>query len=181
MPGPAAAWTIRETGGEALRAILSLYPPAFPEEDLRPLVTALIGEDGPRRLSLCTFGAGSDAPAAHLLFTLFAAGDAVGEAALLGPLCVHPRFQRRGLGTALVWHGLERLRGAGTAGVLVLGDPGYYARFGFRPERRVLPPCPLPEEWAEAWQSLPLAGKGPLPGGRCHLPDPWMDPGLWRP
>lgn len=52
----------------------------------------------------------------------------------LGPLSVHPERQRRGLGSLLAREALRRLRERGAAGCVVLGDPGYYARFGFRAE-----------------------------------------------
>jgi putative acetyltransferase len=44
---------------------------------------------------------------------------------------VVPAFQRLGIGSALVSAGLERCRLERQARVLVLGDPVYYARFGF--------------------------------------------------
>lgn len=50
----------------------------------------------------------------------------------LGPVAVRPDRQRRGIGSALIRTGLERLRAAGAAGCLLVGDPGYYRRFGFR-------------------------------------------------
>ena len=37
-----------------------------------------------------------------------------------------------GVGAALVWHGLRTLRQMGAAGCVVLGEPAYYGRFGFR-------------------------------------------------
>jgi putative acetyltransferase len=49
----------------------------------------------------------------------------------LGPLSVVPRHQRRGIGTRLVEEGLAGLRRLGMAGCVVLGDPGFYGRFGF--------------------------------------------------
>lgn len=50
----------------------------------------------------------------------------------LGPLSVSPAAQGMGVGTALVWHGLRTLRLQGAAGCVVLGEPAYYGRFGFR-------------------------------------------------
>lgn len=50
----------------------------------------------------------------------------------LGPVSVRPDRQRRGIGSALIRAGLERIRVAGAAGCLLAGDPGYYHRFGFR-------------------------------------------------
>lgn len=49
----------------------------------------------------------------------------------LGPVSVAPARQRKGAGTALIEAGLAQLRKLGAAGCVVLGDPGYYARFGF--------------------------------------------------
>lgn len=55
----------------------------------------------------------------------------------LGPLSVRPDRQGRGIGGALVRAGLERLEAAGAAGVVVLGDPGYYGRHGFVADPRL--------------------------------------------
>lgn len=49
----------------------------------------------------------------------------------LGPVSVEPGRQRRGIGKMLILDGLERLRGMGARGCVVLGDPNYYRRFGF--------------------------------------------------
>ncbi|MGE5563325.1 MAG: GNAT family N-acetyltransferase [Bacillota bacterium] len=49
----------------------------------------------------------------------------------LGPLAVVPRRQRRGCGSALVSAGLAVLRERQAEGCVVLGEPGYYRRFGF--------------------------------------------------
>ncbi len=50
----------------------------------------------------------------------------------MGPLSVAPDAQGAGVGTALVWHGLRTLRQLGAAGCVVLGEPAYHGRFGFR-------------------------------------------------
>ncbi len=49
----------------------------------------------------------------------------------LAPISVAPHLQRQGVGSALVTAALERAAGLGYAIVFVLGDPRYYARFGF--------------------------------------------------
>jgi len=49
----------------------------------------------------------------------------------LAPLAVAPAEQRRGIGATLVAAALERSREDGYGVVFVLGDPAYYARFGF--------------------------------------------------
>lgn len=50
----------------------------------------------------------------------------------LGPLAVAAASRRRGIGAALVEAALARLDAAGAAGCVVLGEPAYYGRFGFR-------------------------------------------------
>lgn len=69
------------------------------------------------------------------------------DALALAPLAVEPAFQRLGIGSALVSAGLERCRLGKQARVLVLGDPVYYARFGFVPAARfgLKSPFPGPE------------------------------------
>jgi predicted N-acetyltransferase YhbS len=49
----------------------------------------------------------------------------------LGPVSVRPDRQRTGIGQALIRAALDDLRSLGAAGCVLLGDPGYYHRFGF--------------------------------------------------
>lgn len=49
----------------------------------------------------------------------------------LGPVSVWPDHQRKGIGQALISEGLSYLRRMHAQGCVVLGDPGYYGRFGF--------------------------------------------------
>jgi putative acetyltransferase len=51
----------------------------------------------------------------------------------LGPVAVRPDHQRTGLGAAMIKDGLKDCREAGARLIAVLGDPKYYARFGFEP------------------------------------------------
>lgn len=50
---------------------------------------------------------------------------------LIGPLAVTPVRHRQGIGSALMAEALHRLR-ATSCGAALVGDPGYYGRFGFR-------------------------------------------------
>ena len=50
----------------------------------------------------------------------------------LGPVSVLPLYQRRGIGSALVMDALLVLLSSGAAGCVVLGDPQFYGRFGFK-------------------------------------------------
>jgi putative acetyltransferase len=62
----------------------------------------------------------------------------------LGPLAVSPAYQRSGIGGQLILAGLEELRRDGFDLVVVLGDPAYYARFGFEPAVHYGARCTFP-------------------------------------
>jgi putative acetyltransferase len=55
----------------------------------------------------------------------------------LGPIAVLPAHQRRGHGTRLMEAALEHARAAAWDGVVLLGDPDFYRRFGFEPASRL--------------------------------------------
>jgi putative acetyltransferase len=74
----------------------------------------------------------------------------------LAPMAVLPQRQRRGIGTALVTEGLQRLRRAGCHFVVVLGHPGYYPRFGFEPASRYGIRCQWPGVPDEAFMLQPF-------------------------
>jgi putative acetyltransferase len=52
----------------------------------------------------------------------------------LAPVSVAPEHQRCGIGTALIIEGLALAKEQGWDAIFVVGDPGYYERFGFRAE-----------------------------------------------
>jgi putative acetyltransferase len=85
----------------------------------------------------------------------------------LAPLAVRPGLQRRGIGTALVENGIGLLAKRGVELVVVLGDPGYYGRFGFVPAARAGLGCvwPVPPE---AFMMLRLDKGARLPPGRVE-------------
>ena len=72
----------------------------------------------------------------HVLFSrLTVEGDGASFAAVaLAPLGVDPDAQRTGVGAALVEEAHRRLQTAGEKLSVVLGDPAYYSRFGYRRE-----------------------------------------------
>lgn len=49
----------------------------------------------------------------------------------LGPVAVLPEFQRQGIGSTLIMEAIRQATSEGWHAIAVLGDPGYYTRFGF--------------------------------------------------
>ena len=49
----------------------------------------------------------------------------------LAPVGVLPEYQGRGIGSRLIREGFDACREAGYGAAVVLGEPGYYSRFGF--------------------------------------------------
>jgi putative acetyltransferase len=67
----------------------------------------------------------------HVAFSPIAVAGTYDRWFGLAPVSVEPDQQQRGIGSALIRAGLERLRLRGAAGCVVLGNPAYYRRFGF--------------------------------------------------
>ncbi len=68
----------------------------------------------------------------HIVFSRVMVSDSTRDWYGLGPVSVLPAYQRRGIGKTLIREGLSSLRALGASGCALVGDPGYYARFGFR-------------------------------------------------
>jgi putative acetyltransferase len=93
----------------------------------------------------------------HIAFSKAEVGDSGTGWLLLGPVAVLPGLQHEGVGSALVESGLGELRVRGANGCVLVGDPGFYGRFGFA----TFPDLSyegVPHEYVLA---LPLAGSTP--------------------
>ncbi|MHA1553363.1 MAG: GNAT family N-acetyltransferase [Alphaproteobacteria bacterium] len=175
---------IREATQRDQAAVLDVERRAFGQDDEADLTAALLRDPGAAPpLSLLALADGK--PAGHILFTRVTVQGATApfQAVILAPLAVVPQAQGRGIGSALVRAGLERLERAGLACVFVLGDPAYYARFGFVPASRggFEPPYPIAEQHADAWRVCPLGGADLTPcAGQVTCADALSRPELWR-
>lgn len=49
----------------------------------------------------------------------------------LGPVSVLPKYQRQGIGSALIQEGLSRLKAMNAKGCCLVGHPDYYRKLGF--------------------------------------------------
>ncbi|KQT85927.1 N-acetyltransferase [Aurantimonas sp. Leaf443] len=83
-------------------------------------------------------------------------------ALLLGPLAVDPALSGAGLGTSLMHRALAEAAWQGHEAVLLVGDPGYYERFGFTADKAADLSMPGPFE-RHRFQGLELK-KGALAG-----------------
>jgi putative acetyltransferase len=95
----------------------------------------------------------------HVAFSPVAISDGSAGWYALGPCSVIPTRQRTGIGGALIEAGLAELRQRGARGVVLLGSPDYYSRFGFAHDHRLAYPGPP----AQYFQRLVLAA--PMPSG----------------
>ena len=68
------------------------------------------------------------------------------SALLLGPLAVDPLAAGCGIGSALMHHAISEARRLGHGAILLVGDPEYYARFGFTAEKTGALAMPGPYE-----------------------------------
>jgi len=157
-PGP----VIREERTGDAPAIHAIQAAAFAQEDEARLVDALRGS-GCTVLSLLALVHG--AIVGHILFsTMRILPDGPGArpvgAIALAPIAVGPGFKGRGIGAGLSRRGLDLLRQRGLTIVLVLGEPVYYRRFGFRADLAAGLRTPFPAECFMALELEPGAVRG---------------------
>ena len=170
------------TDGAALR---TLYTNAFPAEE-SPLVGSLAvdllaEESTPQTLSLVWEEAGE--VTGHICFSPVFLTEGALRVFILCPLAVHTTAQKKGIGSKLIRHGLDRLSDLAVDVVLVYGDPGYYGRFGFDAGLGEVFIPPYPIEHAFGWQGLAL-GQGAqafqeTKRYHCRCAPPLQKPDYW--
>ena len=122
------------------------------------LVTWLRADEGwVPQLSLVA----EDADGAVVGHVVCTRGTVGGAPALgLGPLSVDPRQQGRGVGSALMHAVLAAADALDEPLVALLGDPGYYRRFGFRPASDIGVRSPE-RAWGDLFQARTLTAHDP--------------------
>jgi putative acetyltransferase len=114
---------------EDAAAIHAVHAASFPT-DVESRLVDLLRVTG--RLPVSLVAEIGDVVVGHVAFSpVTAVSDAVGVG--LAPVAVAEPHRRRGIAAALVRTGLEACRAAGFGWAVVMGEPGYYSRFGFRP------------------------------------------------
>lgn len=160
---------------EAIRAVhvsafADVAPPGRPPVEAGLVDALRAGGDWLPGLSLVAEADGEIV--GHVVCTRARLGE---SAALgLGPLGVHARAQRRGVGQALMHAVLGAADALDEPVVVLLGHPGYYPRFGFRPaaDYGITPPV---AEWAPHFQARTLTAYDPSMRGEFAYAQPFND------
>lgn len=159
MTGPLLPITIRpeQSGDES--NIFALTEAAFADmehadgdeqhlvdrlRDAGDLTLSLVAEDGERIVG-------------HIAFSPVTFNDGTKDWFGLGPVSVWPELHAQGVGSALVRRGIADMRERGAKGVVLLGSPEYYQRFGFE----YVPQVTFPGPPAEYFQTLLIDGEMP--------------------
>lgn len=125
---------------DAVRALTAEAFAGMPYSDgSEPRIVDALRADGDLALSLVA-EAGAEI-VGHVAFSPVAIEGVEGWFGL-GPISVRPARQREGIGGRLIAAGLAALRKRDARGVVLVGDPGYYARFGFECDPRLAYPRP---------------------------------------
>ncbi len=163
--------------------VLGVHALAFPESE-RDLVAQLAADllaeqTKPPILSLVAEVGGL--LAGHVAFSpVFTADDRGFRGYILAPLAVRPDVQRRGIGSALIRHGLRLLSEDGVQVVFVYGDPAYYGRFGFSVDTARPYTAPYPLQMPFGWQALALNDRpAASPSAPLSCVVSLRDPRLW--
>ena len=127
------AISVREERESDIAEVFALVQGAFSD---RPFSSGTEGSilqglraDGDMALALVAERGGERV--GHIAFSPVSIdGDTEGLFAL-GPVAARVDLRGQGIGTALIETGLGRLRECGAKGCVLVGDPGYYSRFGF--------------------------------------------------
>ena len=158
------SYWIRPAQAEDMEEIIALTDLAFGGKDEGRIVRKL-AKDGDSVLSLVA--SDDHKILGHIqFFRILVDGEpaAVG----LGPMSVHPGFQKTGIGSGLIQMSLMALEGAGEGLVFVLGHPEFYPRFGFIPD--MAEAFDSPWKGNPAFMALPLSECAPTSGELTYPP-----------
>ena len=152
--------TIRNEQPQDIEAISRLTEAAFRNEEYSSHTEHFIVNALRRtgQLSISQVAAEHDEILGHVAISPVSISSGVTGWYGLGPISVRPDRQGKGIGSALMRAALQQLRQQGAAGCVVLGDPAYYGRFGFKAH----PGLELPDVPPEYFQALSFTGELPV-------------------
>jgi predicted N-acetyltransferase YhbS len=99
---------------------------------------------------------------------------------ILAPVAVHSDHQGKGIGKALITHGLGEMKESGVIFVITYGDPAFYSKVGFRPLSQDVVAAPLELSQPEGWLGQSLTD-GPIEAipGPCSCVQALDNPAYW--
>ncbi len=160
------AWLVRPEGPDDLSGVREVEVAAFGRVDEADLIDALRVD--PAWIPELSFVASAGPRVVgHALLTRIAVGGA--PALALAPVAVAPDRQGEGIGSALVRTALNVAGRRGESLVVVVGDPGYYVRFGFVPARTMGITGPFVNA-GDAFAAIALGDPTATPSGRAEYP-----------
>jgi putative acetyltransferase len=153
--------TIRPESTDDIPGIRAVVTEAFGRAGEADLVDALRATGALSVSAVATMGT---AVVGHVAFSPITINDRH-SALALAPVAVAPRFQRQGIGAALIRWGLIECQRLRCGVIVVLGEPAYYHRFGFVTSSMYGITCPFPVP-EDAYMVLELsAGAAKYCGG----------------
>lgn len=162
--------TVRAETADDIRAIEVVNLSAFEGDTEAQLVSAVRGSPGfVPELSLVAEFNGRIVGHVLLSKVLYQHADGEREILSLAPMSVVPSQSHRGIGKTLLDEALLRARDLGFPAVVVVGQPEYYARFGFLRGVRWQLQC-IPSVATEVLTAMELVEGGLQPGGRIIYP-----------
>jgi putative acetyltransferase len=143
---------------EAIRAVTAAaFLNAPYTAHTEPFIVDALREAGALGISLVAEQAGQ--VVGHVAVSPVSISDGSQDWYGLGPISVKPDLQRKGIGSLLMRAALALLRERGAGGCVLVGDPAYYSRFGFRPESSLVLPD-VPPEYFQALRFGPSLPRG---------------------
>ena len=100
----------------------------------------------------------------HIAFSPISISNETKDWYGLAPVSVLPKYQKQGIGKALIWEGLSRLKEMKAKGCCLVGHPEYYKKFGFRNVSGLVYEG-VPEEYFFALVLGEGEGEGVMPQG----------------
>lgn len=152
---------IRKEQSSDVQSIHDVTVAAFLEaphtDHTEQFIVNALRESGALSISLVAEDEGSIV--GHVALSLVTVSDGTDSWYGLGPISVLPSKQGKGIGSKLMNAAIQDLKNIKAKGCVLLGDPDYYHRFGFKPREGLILPD-VPPEYFQA-----LLFQGDLPQG----------------
>lgn len=167
---------VRREVAEDRAAVAAVTSAAFAvqggEEPVETRLLRALRRDAGWIPALSMVALGDEDVVGHVVCTRGHVGDL--DALGLGPISVLPAWQGRGVGTALMHAIIGAADAAGEPLIALLGDPGFYGRFGFVPASRLGIEAPDPA-WGEHFQARALTDCPSRVAGAFRYAAPFAD------